>query len=200
MKKVLKWVGIILGPLLVIAFFAFLYLIPPFFIAPPETFSKPEGDAGPALTDISDPATKMVAEHGKYLVKTIGCTGCHTSNGSQGPDWTRYLGGGMKFQAKEYGTIISRNLTSDTQTGLGRRTDEYVERVLQSGVMDNGRVSIPMPWYNYANLTMEDRHAIVVYLRHLKAAPHDIPDPLPDVMPVDKAPGETIMAGDYAKK
>ncbi len=200
MKKILKWVAIILGPLLVIGFLCFLYLIPPFTLVPPETFSKPEGEAGPALDDISDPATKLVAQHGKYLVTAMGCAGCHTSVGDQGPQWDKYLAGGMKFESKEYGTLVSRNLTPDPQTGLARRSDEYVTRVLQSGVLDNGRISTPMPWYAYSNLTMEDMHAVVTYLRHLKSVKHDIPDPQPKLMPKDRQMIEGVYGADYAKK
>ena len=43
MKKILKWAGIVLGTLLVAAFLAFLYFIPPFTLLPPEEFIKPVG-------------------------------------------------------------------------------------------------------------------------------------------------------------
>lgn len=47
MKKILKWVGAVLGIVFLVAFIAFLYFIPPFMIAPPEEFSNPPGTAGP---------------------------------------------------------------------------------------------------------------------------------------------------------
>ncbi len=69
----------------------------------------------------------------------------------QGPDFARYLAGGLKFQTRE-GTYVSRNLTPDTAAGLGRRSDVEVK-------------------------TEEALHATVVYLRHLSPVVHAIPDP-----------------------
>ena len=44
---------------------------------------------------------------------------------------TKYLAGGaLKFQTP-HGTFISRNLTPDQETGIGRRTDDEVKRVLR---------------------------------------------------------------------
>jgi hypothetical protein len=104
--------------------------------------------------------------------------GCHQVAGSQGPDWQKYGAGGLKFVTRA-GTFVTRNLTPDTDTGLARRTDEDVKRVLRSGVFPDGRVTSHrlMPWGSYANWTEEDRHAVVVYLRHLKPIRHQIPEP-----------------------
>lgn len=180
MKKIIKRVLIGVGILVVIGFFAFLYLIPPFTLAPPETFIKPETDAPPSLDQIKDPARRAIAERGKYLVMTIGCTGCHTPGGAKGPKFdTEYLAGGMKFTDPLYGTSITRNLTPDATTGLGQRSDDQVKRTLRSGVFaETGRVFNPffMPWGDFSNLTEEDRHAIVVFLRNLKPVAHKIPD------------------------
>ena len=90
-------------------------------------------DAAPAVTDIADPAERAIAARGRYIVMTTGCIGCHATNGSQGPDLTKYLAGGaLKFQTP-HGTFVSRNLTPDKETGLARRTDDEVKRVLRSG-------------------------------------------------------------------
>ena len=45
----------------VCGFGAFLYLIPPFFITPPETFGKAMADAAPGVNDIADPAERAIA-------------------------------------------------------------------------------------------------------------------------------------------
>jgi hypothetical protein len=178
MKTFLKWAAIVTLVLIVVAFGAFLYFIPPFFVASPETFSKPQNDAAPAVTDIADPGQRTIAERGRYLVVTGGCMGCHQMAGPQGPDWEKYGAGGLKFHTRE-GTFVTRNLTPDKDTGLARRTDEDVKRVLRSGVFPDGRVTSHrlMPWGSYASWTEEDRHAVVVYLRHLKPIRHQIPEP-----------------------
>ena len=173
--------GAIVLVVLVGAFLAFLYFIPPFFITPPEDFGKAMAGAAPPVSDIADPAERAIAERGRYIVMTTGCIGCHATNGPQGPDLTKYLaGGGLKIQTA-HGTFVSRNLTPDKDTGLARRTDDEVKRVLRSGVFPDGHVvpATTMPWGAFSNWTEEDRHAVVVYLRHLKPVRHQTPEPAP---------------------
>jgi len=181
MKKFLKWALLIVVTVAVCAFGAFLYFIPPFFITPPEDFGKAMADAAPGVTGIADPAERAIAARGRYIVMTEGCIGCHATNGSQGPVLTKYLAGGaLKFQTA-HATYVSRNLTPDKETGLGRRTDDEVKRVLRSGTFSDGHVvaGTVMPWPVFSNWSEEDRHAVVVYLRHLPAIRHQTPEPVP---------------------
>jgi len=162
-----------------IGFLAFLYNIPPFFLTAPEDFGKAVADAAPKVDDIADPAERAIAARGRYVVMRTGCIGCHATNGPNGPDYSKYLaGGGLKAQTPN-GTYISRNLTADAETGLARRTDDEVKRVVRSGTFPDGHVvaGTAMPWPAFSNWTEEDRHAVVVYLRHIKGVRHRIPDP-----------------------
>ena len=197
MKRTIRRIVLAVVGLAAVAFLAFLYVMPPFFIASPSTFSDPVKTAGPSLADIKDPGEKAVAERGQYLVRAIGCLGCHATPTPQGPDLNAYLGGGMRI-TNEHGTYVSRNLTPD-DTGIGRRTNEQLMRVLRSGVFPNGH-QVPhtsMPWAAFSHLTEEDRYAIVVFLRHLKPVRHVTPEPAaPLPRPVGGA--ETAWAGqDY---
>jgi hypothetical protein len=181
MKRWIKWTLIVVLVLIVCGFGAFLYNIPPFFLIKPEQFSRDIMAAPPAVSDISDPAERAIAERGLYLVRTSGCIGCHATNGPQGPDLTKYLAGGaLKFQTA-HATYVSRNLTPDKQTGLARRTDDEVKRVLRSGVFPDGHIveGTVMPWPVFSNWTEEDRYAVVAYLRHLKPVNHATPEPVP---------------------
>lgn len=180
MKKILKWSAVVLVVVALVAFCAFLYNIPPFFLVSPEEFGKQMADAAPPVDGIADPAQRAIAERGRYIVMTAGCIGCHAVNGSQGPDLTQYLAGGaLKMQTK-HATYVSRNLTPDAETGLGRRSDEEVKRVLRSGTFADGHVveATVMPWASFSNWTEEERHAVVVYLRHLKPIRHATPEPI----------------------
>ena len=199
MKKILKRVGIILGLLLIIGFVGFLYFIPPFTLIPPDEFIKPTLAAGPSLDNITDPVERTLAQRGKYLVTSIDCSGCHTAQGDQGPNWDEYLAGGVKSGFRSRGTIISRNLTPDKETGLARRSDEQVKRVLRSGLLPEGRVAYfqDMPWPVISNLTEEDRYAILVYLRHLKPVVHKILDPDPNAKLDDPAAIESFYNADF---
>jgi len=176
-----------------VGFCVFLYLVPPFFTASPETFSKPTTDAAPGVDGIADPTERLIAARGRYLVVTAGCMGCHQLPTPQGPDLSRYLAGGMKLHT-EAGTFVTRNLTPDAETGIGNRTEEDVKRILRSGIYPDGRVVSyrVMPWGSYTSWTEEDRHAVVVYLRHLPAVVHPIPNavlthtPLSDALAIEE--------------
>lgn len=181
MKRFLKWAALFVGVVALGGFLAFLYYIPPFLTTPPEVFQKDMAQAPPTVDDIADPATRAIAARGRYIVMTIGCIGCHVGNGDQGPDLTKYLAGGGLKSLRHEGTYVSANLTPDPETGLARRTDDEVKRVLRSGTFPDGHVTphTAMPWANFSNWSEEDRHAVVVYLRHLPAVRRQIPDPVP---------------------
>jgi hypothetical protein len=198
MKRVLKWIGAVLGILLVVGFVLFLYYIPPFTSMPPEDFINPELSAGPDLKTISDPRERMLAERGRYIVLTHDCSGCHTT-GDNGPDFSRYLAGGSKSYIPGVGTAVCKNLTPDSATGLGSHTDEEILTALRSGLLRDGRLmhSRFMPWGTWSNWTEEDKHAVVVYLRHLQPVHHRIPDFVP-VTPADTGSAEVFYGGDYA--
>src|SRR5438874_267148 len=140
MKRILKWTALVVVVLAFCALTAFLYFIPPFLTTPTEEFSKAMREAAPVVTDITDPAQRAIAERGREIVMRTGCIGCHAANGPQGPDYTRYLAGGGIKVLTPTGTFVSRNLTADPETGLARRSDDEVKRVLRSGVFADGHV------------------------------------------------------------
>jgi hypothetical protein len=192
MKRILKWTVLVVLLFAVVGFGVFLYNIPPFFADSfREQAVEDTAKAPPPVDGISDPATRAIAERGREIVRRTGCIGCHAAAGPQGPDLTRYLAGGSAKFMSERGTFVSRNLTPDPQTGLGRRTDDEVKRVVRSGTFADGHV-VPyttMIWGNFSHFTDEDLHAIVVYLRNLPAVPHKIPDPILQPAPI---PPDTI--------
>jgi hypothetical protein len=197
MKKSLKWIAISVACLIAAAFIGFLYFIPPFTLAPQEAFTKPERDAYPPLAQISDRAERRIAERGKYLVQTIGCTGCHTPGGDKGPKYdTEFLAGGAKIVEPANGTSFSRNLTPDPATGLGQRSTAQVLRTLRCGIAAaDGRVYNPdiMPWAAFSHMSEEDRFAVVTFLRHLKPVIHKIPA----YSPVSELPTYGMFGADY---
>jgi hypothetical protein len=183
MTRILKWVALAVVVLAACGFVAFLYFVPPLMSMAPEEFVNAEAAMAPSVDGIADPATRAIAERGRYVLLTTECTGCHVTPGPTGPQPDMYLAGGRKFVTNAHGAVVSRNLTPDKETGLGARTDEDVKRVLRSGVFPDGR-PIPhnaMPWAQFSNWSDEDLHAVVVYLRHIRPVRHEIPPPAPGV-------------------
>jgi len=180
MKKFLKWGVPSVLVIAVAAVVGFLYFVPPFTSMAPEEFIKPAAAMAPPVDGIADPAERLIAERGRYIVLTRDCTGCHTTQDGRGPKADMYLGGGLTFITNSHGAVTTRNLTPDKATGLGTRTDDEIKAVLRAGVFHTGRPIAPlnMPWAAYSNLTDEDIHAVITYLRHLKPVKHAVPDPV----------------------
>ena len=104
--------------------------------------------ASPLPDDIrpsTDPAT---IARGEYLVYgPAHCVECHTASVEEydkfftgGP--RPALTGGFQFALGPLGTLYSKNLTPDPETGIGRYTDGQVARMLRHNVRPDGRASI----------------------------------------------------------
>jgi mono/diheme cytochrome c family protein len=130
---------------------------------------------------------------GKYLV-TIGiCGSCHTPN----------LAGGRKI-----GPILSANITSDPETGIGNWTEQQIVDALRNGKRPDGSaVRPPMGVFFYRDLSDTDAHAIAAYLKQAPAvkttfqrAPVSGPPPKfgPTVTSVAEAPvADKLAHGRY---
>ena len=94
-------------------FLAFLYLIPPFDLVSPESLIAPRrprrhrSHRSPIRRRTRSPSAA------KYIVMISGCVDCHSPPGPNGPDFSRYMGGGLKTSFKGHGTFVSANLTPD---------------------------------------------------------------------------------------
>jgi mono/diheme cytochrome c family protein len=119
-------------------------------------------------------------QRGRYLVHAEMCGLCHTE-----VDRTliyrddRYLAGGMRVGAYPQGTFISRNLTSDAETGLGGWTEAEVAAAIRDGIGKGGRQlnfwGMPWPWLH--NMAPMDAIAIARYLKTLPPVHNQIPEP-----------------------
>ena len=183
MKKFLKWTLLVVVVLAVCALRGVSVFHSAVLHRRARGVQQGDGGGGAAASaDIADPAERAIAERGRYIVMTTGCIGCHATNGPQGPDLDEVPGGRRRSRVRRtQATYVSRNLTPDKETGLGRRSDDEVKRVLRSGVFPDGHVvpATNMPWAAFSNWTEEDRHAVVVYLRHIPAIRNQTPEPVP---------------------
>jgi mono/diheme cytochrome c family protein len=136
-----------------------------------------------ALGCSSTPArpTTVNAVRGGYLVRSVlACGDCHTTpqaNGLPSFDPADFLAGGRELKVDGGGSVFTKNLTSDVKTGIGGWTDEEIKRALLRGIDDEGKALSPeMPYWAFGNMSDDDATSIVLFLRSLRAAAHDVQD------------------------
>ena len=98
------------------------------------------------------------------------CAECHTGNVKEdqvsfSPQDPAGAGRRIPFPLGPLGTLYSKNLTPDPQTGLGRYSDPQIARMLRHGVRPNGLASIP-PLMPYGDMSDDDIVAIDLLPAH----------------------------------
>ena len=160
MKTLLKIVGGLLVLLLLVAGCGYAYLM----------FAYPKVPPPSATFKIE--ATPDRLERGKYLAEHVtGCVACHSQR-----DWTRFSGpvkpgttggGGDAFDLGPAGIVYAKNITP---AGIGTWTDGEVLRAVTQGVSKDGTPLFPvMPYPHFGAMSEEDVHAVLAYVRSLKA-------------------------------
>jgi cytochrome c oxidase cbb3-type subunit 2 len=124
---------------------------------------------------------KNQIRRGEYLVKTMGCGDCHTPIEANGKHVRELLfAGGAKWSLEPFlAEVVTPNLTSDKETGLGNWTDEKIKLALTKGIRRDGSrmLPFPMPWTAYASLKEDDLNAMIAYLRTIPPVYNKIPTP-----------------------
>jgi mono/diheme cytochrome c family protein len=130
--------------------------------------------------------------HGKYLATIAGCIDCHSPLDEKGvPDFNRAYAGGQPFDLGPLGTVFSKNLTSDKETGLGNWTDEEIKVAMRTGVSRDGLHLFPIMPYAYFNQMADaDVDAIVAYLRTIPPVVNEVPRV--QIVPVEQLPKFTM--------
>jgi len=127
--------------------------------------------AAPAVTQLSPPsAVDPAVAGGEYLVRAGDCIACHTA-----PGGTPYAGG-LAFKLP-FGTLYSRNITPDVDTGIGSWSDDDFIRAMQQGIAKDGEHLYPaFPYTAYTKLSRDDILAIKAYLFSLPPAHSVLPE------------------------
>jgi hypothetical protein len=118
---------------------------------------------------------------GKYIYTLADCDGCHS-----GRDWSRFAGPvveSQRGQGVEFppelglpGRIVSANITTDRETGIGSWTDGEKIRAIRDGIGRDGRALVPtMPYRRFRRMSDEDVYALVAYLNTLAPVRHNLP-------------------------
>ena len=166
MKKALKWIGIIIGGLVVVLVIAAIGMS----IAGNARLNKTTEVQAEAIQIPTDAAS---LERGEHLVK-VACKSCH------GQD----LSGDAVIDDPAIGAIYASNIT-----GLGEtRSDEELVLAIRHGVDQDGRQLIVMPSESFINLSVEDLGSVIAYIKSVPAIENDLPEPSLGVM------GRILMA------
>ena len=120
----------------------------------------------------SDPGHDAVWNRGSYLANAVAhCGECHTPRNFMGAMKTS-----RAYSGNPQGPDGQRapNITPDPEKGIGKWSLEDIETVLKTGQLpyfDNVGSGMAEVVNGTSQLTDEDRHAIAVYLKSLKAVP-----------------------------
>ena len=157
MRKVLRWVGVALGGLIIVALIGFAIVM--------VITNRRQAERWPvvalAITATADSASLARAAH---LTTAIGkCVDCH------GED----LGGKFFLDGMPLGKFVAPNLTSGGPTAGW--SDGDLARAIHSGLTPDGRGLIFMPADAFQAFGAEDLAAIIGYIRHLPRVDRTLP-------------------------
>jgi len=112
---------------------------------------------------------QSLVRHGAELAKLGNCAICHTAPGGN------VLAGGRALPTP-FGTIYSTNITPDSDTGIGRWSEEAFRRAMREGVDRSGRHLYPaFPYDHFTLLTDDDDKALYAYLMSRDPIRSEIP-------------------------
>ena len=165
MNKVVKWVLIVVGSLLLL-----LVIAAGALAVYGQTKFKPTVQR-PVYPIQADTSSAGIAR-GKYIVNSLGgCVDCHS------PQSGEFLAGHSEELALGAlkATLTFPNLTPDPASGLGSWSDAEIARAIREGLDKDGRGLIIMPAFNYHVMSDADVAAVVGYLRSLQPVQNTLP-------------------------
>ena len=128
----------------------------------------------PELKASSDP---QVIARGRYLAfGPAHCSDCHTADADRDllrAGGTPPLSGGLTFVIPP-GTIRVPNITPDSATGIGRRSDGEIARMLRYGVRHDGRAAFP--FMEFHDMSDSDIVAVLSFVRSQPPVAHAVAD------------------------
>jgi cytochrome c553 len=145
MRAVLKWLGIGLGALVILALgtLAVIYVASERIVR--RTYDIP-------LSSITLPTDSVTLAEGRRLATLRGCyNACHGEG----------LDGGVAFDEPFLARLVAPNLTRVA----AQYTDAELERVIRHGIRRNGRSTLGMPSSMFYHLSDEDLGAILAFIR-----------------------------------
>jgi len=204
MRKILKWIGIVLGGLLGLLVAAVVVLVIVGGARANKKYDIP-------VETITIPTDAEAIQRGEHVALIHYCQACHTDS----------LGGQVFFSVPGLLSIPSPNLTSGLGGVGGFYTEEDWVRAIRHGVGHDGRALWVMPAAGFSHLSDEDLGVLIAYLKSVGPVDNELPkrrlEPLGRVMlalgmvppaaadkidhtaprPAALEPGVTVEYGEY---
>jgi hypothetical protein len=134
------------------------------------------------IASVPEPDRNNRHEYGHYLMRVAACGDCH-SLAEKGPrpegDPMAFAGSEVPFEDPGLGKVYAANITSDSETGIGRYGPDAVKQALRNGTRLDGRklappMSILIP--HISGMTDDDLDALVGYLKTIPPAKRRAPE------------------------
>ena len=149
MMRILKWIGIVLGALIILI----VVLVGGLYFTGRSRLAQAPQIQGQAVNIPTDEAALARGEHLANYVSL--CKDCHGTN----------FGGEIFVDESPIGVVAAPNLTGG-QGGVGAtNTVEDWERAIRHGIGHDGRTLAFMPSNVYAYMSDEDLGALIAYLK-----------------------------------
>jgi mono/diheme cytochrome c family protein len=182
LRKILKWIGIVLGSLIGLLLLAFAVL----YIIGTIKWNKLHGTYDIPIEQINIPTDQASIARGEHIATIRMCGKCHTDNFS-----------GQTARVPGLVTLSVPNLTPGTGGVGATNTDEDWVRAIRHGVGHDGRGLALMPSRVFYYLGDEDLGALIAYLKSLPSIDNELPPtdlgPLGRVMlPLGQLPPEIV--------
>jgi len=170
-RKIFKWIGIVLGSLIGLLLLAFVVL----YTIGTVKWNKIHGQYDVPVETITVPTDEASIAWGKHIAIIHMCGDCHNDDLS-----------GISDSAPGLITVAIPNLTAGAGGVGDTNTDEDWVRAIRHGVGQDGRALLLMPSANWYYLSDEDLGALIAYLKSLP--------PVDNVMPAtDLGPLGRVM-------
>jgi mono/diheme cytochrome c family protein len=148
LKKILKWIGYILGVIILLGVGAYTY----FYIV---LNNKLQTVYDYKIPDIKIPTDSAAIVRGKHMFVVHGCSDCHGGD----------LSGKVMFDNFILGTITTRNLTKGKNGLPADYSDKDFLRALKHGLNREGKPLLIMPSQETYQIPDEDLADLIAYVK-----------------------------------
>jgi mono/diheme cytochrome c family protein len=159
-RKILKWIGIVLGSLIGLLVLAFVVL----YIIGSVQWNKMHGQYDVPVETITIPADEASIARGEHIATIRICGDCHTEDLS-----------GLFDSVPGLITLSIPNLTSGAGGVGATNTDDDWVRAIRHGVGQDGRGLILMPSWIWYYLSDDDLADLIAYLKSLPPVDNELP-------------------------